>query len=114
MDRQKDRIGLLALFAQGLEHDRHDLVILARGAQQDLVKAARAVKFGGRNELVFKPEGIEEPAQHGVVMGAKTVMGAKRVRHACQRLLQMRGKRLGVGHIARHLAHTVKIIGKTD
>ena len=114
MDRQKDRIGLAALFAQRLEHDGHDLVILFRRAQQHSVKLAALVELRGRIERVLKAESIEEPAQHSIVVIAKAVMGAKGIGHGRQRLLQMFGEHLLIGHIARHLAHPIHIIREAD
>ena len=112
--RQKDRIGLAPLFAQRGQHHLHDLIIFFNGASQHLVKLARAIKFGGRVELILKAKGIQEPAQHGIVVMAKALVGAKGIRHRGQRFLQMWRQAVGIGHIARHLAHPVQIIGKTD
>ena len=114
VDRQEDGIGLLALFAQGFQHHFHDLIVFFRRAQQDRVELARAVEIGCADEFVFKPERVEEPAQHRVVVFAKAGMCSKRIGHGCQRLLQVFLQRFGVWHVARHLAHAVQIVGKTD
>ena len=113
VDRQEDRIGLRALFAQRLQHHRHDLVVLLAGAQQHLVELARAVEFARGIELVLEAEGVEEPAQHGVVVMAKALMRAEGVRHGGQRLVHMLCQHLPLRHVARHLAHTVEVVRET-
>ncbi len=114
VDRQENRISLAALFTQRLEHHSHDLVILLGCTQQYLVKLTRGIKFGRRDKLILKPEGIKEAAQHRVVMRAKTVKFFKRIRDARERLLQMLRQRFWVWDVARHFAHPVKIVRKTD
>ena len=112
VDRQEDRIGLPTLLAQRLQHHFHDLVILFSSAQKHLVELAGAVEFRGRDKLVLEPEGIQKTPQHGVVMRAKAVVFAERIGHRCQRALQMFFQCGGVGHVTRHLAHPVQIVGK--
>ena len=114
VDRQEDRIGLPPLLAQALEHDLHDVVIARGGAQEHRVEASRAVELGGADEFILEPERVEEPPQHGVVVMPEALMRAERVGHGGQRFLQMRREALGIGHVARHLAHPVEIVGKAD
>ncbi len=114
MDRQKDGIGLLAFVTQRLQHDIHDLIIFLGSPQQDLVELAGAIEFRGRYEFIFEPECVQKSAQHGVVMVPKAFELAEWIRHRGQRALQMLLEDLGVGHIARDLAHPVQIVGKAD
>jgi len=81
-DRQEDRIGLLALLAQGRQHHRlYRVVVLQRG-QKHLVEAARLVPIGRRLELVLEAEGIEESAQARVVGRAEArILVAERIGH---------------------------------
>ena len=114
VQRQENRIGRGALFTLGFQHDRHDGIIIVHRAFQHLVKLAGFVEFLGGVEFILKAKGIQEAAQHGVVMRAKAVVGAKRIRHRRQRHLQIGLKRLRIGHIGGHFAQPVQIVGETD
>src|SRR3546814_20825024 len=65
-------------------------------------------------ELIFKAEAVEEIAQHGVVVMGKALELAERVGHLRQRLAEMLGHHLLIGHIVRHLPQPVHIVGKGD
>ncbi len=56
----------------------HDLVVALDGAEQDLVEAAGLVVLGGARELVVEAEGVEETAQHGVVVVAEALDSCRR------------------------------------
>ncbi len=114
MDRQEDRIGLLALLAQGRQHHLHQRVIAFGGQQQRLVELAGLVEIGRRIELVLEPEGVEEAAQHRVVVMPEAFEFPERVGHACQRHLQIVAQHLGVRHVLGDLAHPVHVVGKAD
>ena len=114
VDRQEDRISLLAFLAQAFQHDGHDIVIPFGRTEQRLVEPARAIEFRGRDELVLEPERVEETAQHRVVVVTEAVMGAERIGHLGQRLLQMLAQRVCVGQRAGNLAHPVQIVRKAD
>ena len=114
MDRQEAGIGLLALFAQARQHHFHDRVVFLGRAQKRLVETARFVELGRRDELVFETEGVEEAAQHRVVMATEAVEFAERVRHGGQRLLQIRVEKLLLRHVLRHFPHPVHIVREAD
>ena len=114
VDGQEAGIGLLTLFAQRGQHDRHDRVITFSAKAQGVIKAARFVELGRGIEFVFEAERVQEPPQHGVVMVAKAVEFAVRVGHRGQRLLHMLAQHLLLGHVFGHFAHAVDIIGKAD
>ncbi len=114
-DREERRIGRLTLLAQRGKHDLHDLGILLRRAHQHLVKGAGSIAFGRAHEGVLEAEPVEEGAQAGIVVRGETVeLVGKRVRHARERLAEMGLKHLPIGHIRRHLAHAIHIVGKAD
>src|SRR3546814_2935805 len=66
------------------------------------------------SDLIFKAEAVEEIAQHGVVVIGKALELAERVGHLRQRLAEMLGHHLLIGHIVRHLPQPVHIVGKGD
>jgi hypothetical protein len=112
VDRQEDRIGLLALVAQGRQHHLHQRVVAFGGAQEHRVELARAVELGGRDEFVVEPEGVEEAAQHRVVVVAEAFVGAEGVGHRGQRPLEMLAQHVAVRHVLGHLAHPVEVVRK--
>ena len=114
MDRQENRIGLLPLFAQAFQHDLHHVIIAFCRPLQDLVKLTRTVKLARRVELIVKPEGVQKPPQHRVVVVAKALIFLKRIWHRGQRLVHMLGQHLLLRHIPRHFAHPVQVIRETD
>ena len=109
-DRQEAGIGLLPLLAQRGQHDRHDRVIPLRRPQQDRVHLAGLVILGRAGEFVLEPEGIEEPAQHRVVVVAEAREFPERVGHRGQRALQMLAQHGRVRHVFGHLAHSVHVV----
>ncbi len=113
-DRQEDRIGLLALLTQGGHHDLHQRVVALAGAQERRVELARPVEVGGRDELVFEAERVEEAAQHRVVVVAEALELAERVGDRGQRALQVLAQHGAVGHVVGHLAHPVHIVREAD
>ena len=110
VDRQENRIGLTTFLTQRFQHDLHNVIILLSRAQQNFVKLSSGIELGRRNKLILEAEGIQEPAQHRVVMMAKALVGAKRVRHSGQRALQVFGQTVRVGHVRRHFAHPIQIV----
>src|SRR3546814_12979727 len=62
------------------------------------------------SDLIFKAEAVEEIAQHGVVVMGKALELAARVGHLRQRLAEMLGHHLLIGHIVRHLPQPVHIV----
>ncbi len=111
---QETGIGLLAFLAQRGQHDLHDRLVPFRRAAKDIIKPARAIEVGRRIELVLKTERIQEPAQHGVVMIAETVVLAERIGHARQGPLLVFLQHVLLRHVLGHLAHPVQIVRKTD
>ncbi len=114
-DRQERRIGRLPLAAERWQHHGHDVVVARRSTQQHLVEAAGLVVFRGAGELVVEAEGVEETAQHGVVVVAKArIVAAERIGHGRQRHLHIGLERGTVRDILRNLAHAVHVIGKAQ
>ena len=114
VDRQERRIGLLPLVPQACEHDVHDRVIAFRRQPQRVVKTARLVEFGGADEFIFKAEGVQKPAQHGVVVVAEAFKLLVRVGHRGERLLHVLAQHVLLGHVFGHFAHAVDVVGKAD
>ena len=113
-DRQERRVGGAALLAQRRQHHGLDGVEPLQGDQQGLVEAARLVAIGGRDELVVKPEPIEEGAQPGIVVGAEAVVGAEGVADHRQRLAEVLGQDLLVRHVVGDLAQAVHVVAERD
>ena len=114
MNRQERRIGLLALLAQGRQHDRHHGIVALEHGEQRLVEAAGLVAFGRRQELVVEAEGIEEFAQARIVVMGEALMRAERIGHLRQRLAERRGHELLVRDVVRHLAQAVHVVREGD
>jgi len=76
-------------------------------AFQHLVELAGFIELLGRVEFILKAKGIEEAAQHGVVVMAKAFVFPKWIGNRCQGFLQMLCQFFLVWNIARHLAHAV-------
>ena len=57
---------------------------------------------------------IEERAQARIVVFAEARMGTERIRHLGQRLAEMLLQHLLVGHVVRHFAQTIHVVGKSD
>ena len=114
-DRQERRIGRGALLPQRRQHDRHHLLEPLEHLEQRRVELAGFVIVGRAYELVFEAELIEERAQPRiVVVPERGILVRERVRHAGQRLVEMRGEHLLVRHVVRHLAQAVHVIGEGD
>ena len=114
-DGQEGAVGGLALFAQRRQHDAHDGVIALGSAAQHRVKLARLVIVRGAGEFIVEAEGIEETAQHGVVVVAKAlIIAAKGIGHGGERLVEMRLKEALVRNIIGNLAHAVHVVGETQ
>ncbi len=110
-DRQEGRIGRLPLGPEGRQHHGHDLVIAFGGEAQDVIELARAVIFRRAGEFVVEAEGVEKPAQHGVVVRAEArILVRPGIGHRGQGLLQMRLHGLLGGHGVGDLAHAVEIV----
>ncbi len=110
-DRKERAIRLLPLGAQGRQHDGHDFVVALDGAEQDLVEAAGLVVLRGARKLVLEAEGVEEAAQHGVVVVAEArIVAAERIGHGRQRHLQIGLEGRAVRHVLRDLAHAVHVV----
>ena len=113
-NREERRIARRALLAQRRQHDRHHLLEPLQHAQQRRVEVSRRVIVGRTGEFVVKTERVEEGAQPRIVVRAKTVMGAERIRHARQRLAEILLQQLLVRHIVRHLAQAVHVVGEGE
>ncbi len=114
-DRQERAVGRLTLGAKRGQHDVHDVVVALDGAQQHFVEAASLVVLGGAREFVLETEGIEEAAQHGVVVIAEArVVAAERIGHRRQRHLEIRLERLPVRNVFRDFAHAVHVVGEAE
>ena len=114
VDRQEAGIGLLTFIAQGRQHDFHDGVIAFGGQPQGVIETAGFVEFGRGDEFIFKAEGVQKPAQHGVVVVAKAFKLLIRVGHRGERLLHVLAQHVLLGHVFGHFAHAVDIVGKAD
>src|SRR3546814_1372004 len=75
---QDRRIGLAPVLAQRRQHHAHDRFIVGEHGLQRIVEQARAIAFGGGDELIFKAEAVEEIAQHGVVVMGNDLALAER------------------------------------
>ena len=113
-DRQEGRIGGPPLLPQGWKHHIHDRLVLLRCAQQHRVKPAGLVAVGCRKELVLEAEFVEEGAETRIHVRAIGRMGAERIGHRGQRLLEEGFQRSGIGHGIGNLPHTVHVIGHAD
>ena len=111
---QEDRVGLLPLLTKRGQHHLHDVIIFFHSAQQNLIKLTRLIKLCGADEVIFKAKCVQKPAQHGVVVMTEALIFLKRIWNRGQGPLQMRGQPLRIWHIARHFAHAVEIIRKTN
>ncbi len=80
--------------------------------EQRGVETAGRVIFRRRGELVVEAEAVEKGAQAGVVVGAEARMGAERVRHLGQRLVETGLEKRLVGHVVGHLAQPVHVVGE--
>ena len=114
VDRQEAGIGLLTFLAQGRQHDLHDLLITLDRKPQRVVEPAGLVELGRRIELILKPERIQKPAQHGVVVVAKACVFAEGIGDGGQGLLDIGLQQLLLRHVLRHLPHPVHVVGKAD
>ena len=115
MDRQERRIGLRALLAQRGQHDGHDLVEALEHFQQRRVEAAGHVIVGRGREFVVEAEAVEEGAQPRIVGRAeRRVFIGERVGHLGQRLAEIGPQHVLVGHVVRHLAQAVHVVGKAQ
>jgi len=114
-DGQKGAVGGLALLAERRQHYGHDGVIAFGGAAQHGIEFARLVIFRGAGEFIVETEGIEEAAQHGVVMVAEAfVIAAKGIGYGGERLVEMRLKETAVRDIVGNLSHPVHVIGEAE
>lgn len=114
-NRQERAVCRLALFAQRRQHHRHDLVVALGGAQQHRVELAGLVIIGRTGELVLEAEGVEEAAEHGVVVVAEAgVVAAERIGHRRERLVQVRFEEGAVRHVVGDLAHAVHVVGEAQ
>jgi hypothetical protein len=114
VDGQEDRVGLLAFVAQGGQHHLHQRVVAFGGEEERVVELAGLVEVGGRDELVVEPEGVEEAAEHRVVVMAEAVVRAEGVGDRGQRLLEMLAQHRAVRHVLGDLAHPVHVVREAD
>ena len=114
-NRQERRVGRAPLRPQRRQDDVHHLVVDLEHLQQRLVEHARGVGLGRRHELVVEAEAVEEVAQHRVVVVRRSSRilpnGSGTAR---QRLVEIGLQHLLVGHVARHLAQAVHVVGEAD
>ncbi len=114
-DGQDGGIRRLPFRTERGQHDVHDVVIAFERPQQHGVELARLVVVGGAGKFVIEAEGIEETAQHGVVVFAKArkFIGPG-IWHRCQGHLEIGLQRLFGRHVVGDLAHPVHVVGKAD
>ncbi len=113
-DGQETAIGSLTLLAERGEHDVHDLLIALGCAQENIVEPAGCVVVGRAGELVLETEGIEEAAQHRVVVVAEALEFSEGIGHARQRLVQVFAQHVLVGDVVGDFAHAVHVVGEAE
>jgi hypothetical protein len=113
-DWQEGAVGLLPLLAEGRQHDRHDLVVVAEHLEQRLVEAAAPVPIGRALELVVEAEAVEEAAQHRVVVMAEALILAEGIGNLRQRPAEMLRQHLLVRDVVGHLPEPVQVVGKGE
>ncbi|MEY9573216.1 hypothetical protein ABIE88_000792 [Bradyrhizobium diazoefficiens] len=114
-DGQERRIGRAAVRPQRRQDDRHDLVVGGEHLQQRRVETAGRIIVGRARELVVEAEMIEEGAQAGVVVvPERRIFVGERIRHARQRLAEMRSQHLLVGDVVRHFPKPVHVVGEGE
>ena len=114
MDRQEGRIGLLALGAQGRQHDLHHRVVALEHRQKRLVEPARLVAFRCGQKFVLEAERVEEFPQARVVVMREALVLAERIGHLRQRHAEGAGNQVLVGDIVRNLAQAVHVVREGD
>src|SRR3546814_7060111 len=85
---QDRRIGLAPVLAQRRQHHAHDRFIVGEHGLQRIVEPARAIAFGGGDELIFKAEAVEEIAKHGVVVMGKALERSEEHTYDLQSLMR--------------------------
>ncbi len=113
-DGQERAIGLLAFIAQGGQHHGHDLVIVIEHVDQARIQPAAHIPVGRALEFVVEAEAIEKAAQHGVVMRAEALELAEGIGNTGQRLAQILAQHGRIGHVVRHLAQAIHVVGKGE
>ena len=114
MNGQEDGVGFLPLLAKRDQHHLHDIIIFFHSPQQNLIKLTRLIELCGADEVIFKAKCVQKPTQHGIVVMTEALIFPKRIWNRGQGPLQMLGQPLRIRHIARHFAHAIEIIRKTD
>ena len=114
MDRQDRRVGRTPLRPECWQHDGEDFVEAGEHAQQRRVEPAGSVVFGRGCELVLEAELVEEAAEVGVVVRAKTLVGAERVGDRGQRLAQVAREQIAVRHVVGNLPQPVHVVAERD
>ena len=89
-------------------------VPIAQDLADDVVEAAARIAFGRRQEFIVEAEAVEEMPQHRIVVVREALVGPERVGDLRQRLAEMRGEHLLLGHVVRHLAQPVHVVAEGD
>ena len=113
-DGQERRVGRAPLRPERRQDDVHHLVVDLEHLEQRRVEHAGLVALGRREELVLEAEAVEEVAQHRVVVVGEALELAEGIGDDGQRLVEMRLQHLLVGHVGRHLAQAVHVVGEAD
>ncbi|MGY4342366.1 hypothetical protein ACVWW3_007272 [Bradyrhizobium sp. LM2.9] len=114
-DREKRRIGRAAVGSERRQDDRHHLVVSRQHLEQRRVETAGRIIVGRAREFVVEAEMIEEGAQPRiVVVPERRVLVGERIRHARQRLAEMRSQHLLVGDVVWHFPKPVHVVGERE
>ena len=111
-DRQERAVGFPPRFTQGRLDNAGDPVVQPQDIQQRFVEHAGFVTIGRAFEVVIEAEPVEKSLKTGIIVMPEAFMRAERIGHAGQRLAQMFGHHFLLGHVFRHLAQTVHIVGE--
>ena len=113
-DRQERAVGRAPLTPQRGKDDLGDFVVVLQHHQQRLIEDTAAVAVRRAPKLVVKPEPVEEVAELGVVVFGKALVLAERVGNVAQGAAQVSGQHGLLGHVGRHAAQTVHVVGERD
>ena len=81
-DWQEGRISRLALWAQGGEHDGHDLIKFFKRVQQHFIKLAGLIIISRRGKLIGETERVKKATEHRVVVVPEAfIISAKWIGH---------------------------------
>ena len=111
---QEWAVGGPPLLAQRRQDDVDNLVVVLKHAEQGGIEAAAFITFRRAQEFIVEAEFVQERAQPGVVVVAKTFVGPERIGNRRQRFAQVLAEHFGVGQVVRHFAKSVQVVGKGE